>query len=143
MIEEMKILVADDELRIRQFYCNAAHISGFPEVETVSSGEEALTCVIRNRYDLIVLDITMPEAGGLEIISMVRNLSHHAVIAIISGRIPATIPSEATDCADAIIEKPIAIKTFRHLLESADQVRRILEDVRRINRRLFDQAEES
>ncbi len=132
MIEEMRILVADDELKLREFYRNAAYISGFSQVDTVSSGEEALTCAIRNRYDLIVLDIAMPGAGGLEIISLVRNLTYHAVIAIISGRIPATIPSEARDCADAIMEKPITIEMFRHLLQSAAQVRHILEGVRRL-----------
>ena len=66
----MKILVVDDESLIRTVikeYCsNNNH-----EVFEASSGKEALELLLKNKYDLMILDIMMPEMDGF---SMLKEL---------------------------------------------------------------------
>lgn len=59
----MKILVVDDETMIREVikeYCTANHFT----TEEAASGKEALKKLEHNTYDLMVLDIMMPEMDG-------------------------------------------------------------------------------
>lgn len=119
----MKILIVDDERIVSDFFAQLAKVRGFTDIETVGSGEEALTRVIRTTYDLITLDIQMPGLSGLEIIAMLRNMCPHAIIAIISGYIPEEISTEVAGCADVMIAKPVSIDTFNRLLDSAEQIR--------------------
>ena len=59
----MKILIVDDEEGIRSIireYCENSHY----EVDEASSGKIALEKLMKNHYDLMVLDIMMPEMDG-------------------------------------------------------------------------------
>ena len=59
----MKILVVDDETMIREVikeYCAANHFT----TDEAASGKEALKKLEHNTYDLLVLDIMMPEMDG-------------------------------------------------------------------------------
>jgi len=114
----MRILIVDDEQTVVEFLSQAAAAKGHTNIETASSGEEALAQVIRGSFDLITLDIRMPGASGLEVLSPVRNLCPHAIIAIISGHIPEESIQDLAGCADLIIEKPINLATFMSLLEN-------------------------
>lgn len=66
----MKILVVDDEALIRTVikeYCSNNNY----EVFEASSGKEALELLLKNKYDLMILDIMMPEMDGF---SMLKEL---------------------------------------------------------------------
>ena len=66
----MKILVVDDETLIRTVikeYCSNNNY----EVFEASSGKEALELLLKNKYDLMILDIMMPEMDGF---SMLKEL---------------------------------------------------------------------
>jgi len=118
----VRILIVDDEKIVSDFFAQLARVRGYKDVETVASGEEALTKVIRRNYDLITLDIQMPGLSGLEIIAMLRNMCPHAIIAIISGFIPDEMSAEMAGCADVLISKPVSIDTFNQLLACAEQI---------------------
>ena len=126
----MKILIVDDDSEVVAFFSQVADIKGYTDIDVAFSAEDALTQVIRETYDLITLDILMPGASGLEILTLLRNLCPHAVIAIISGHIPEEISPEATGCTDVILDKPVDMETFHRLLESASRVSEAMEQVR-------------
>jgi len=89
--------------------------------------------VVNGQYDLITLDIRMPGVSGLEILSMVRNMCPHAIIALISGHFPEDIPEENAHCADIMIEKPVKLKTLTTLIESARSIRSELDSLRTLD----------
>jgi two-component system response regulator (stage 0 sporulation protein F) len=60
-----KILVIDDEENIRELYREELAEMGY-EVTTVPSGAQALTLMETRKFDLVTLDIRMPEMDGLE-----------------------------------------------------------------------------
>jgi CheY-like chemotaxis protein len=125
----MKTLVVDDEVTMIQFVCMVAQGQGVTDIDTAESGEDALTKVIRTDYDLILLDIQMPGVSGLEILSLIRDMCPHAIIAIVSGYIPDKVSPEVAGCADVMIPKPVPLSTFEALFQSAG---RICEEVERI-----------
>ena len=125
----MKILIIDDEKIVRDHFMQVAQSHGHNDIDTASSGEEALTQVIRKNYDLITLDIEMP-VGGLEIIAMLRNMCPHAVISVISGHLPGELSSEVAGCVDVLIEKPVSVMTFSQLLETSEQICDAMDKIR-------------
>ena len=106
----MRMLIVDDEPTVLEFFSEAARAKGVEVVDTASSGEDALGKVIGQLYDLITLDISMPGASGLEILSPIRNMCPHAIIAIISGHIPDDFTTEVAGCADLFMRKPFKLR---------------------------------
>ena len=106
----MRVLLVDDEPDIIAFYREIAESEGFTQVDSVGTGEEAVSRVLRGTYDLIVLDICMPGVSGLEIISILRDTCSHALIAIVSGYIPEDVPSEVIECADVLLSTAQALE---------------------------------
>ncbi|WP_246944011.1 response regulator transcription factor [Bacillus pinisoli] len=68
-----KILLAEDEEVLRMLVVDTLEDEGY-QVEEASDGEEALQCISKNDYDLIILDYMMPVFTGLEVIEKVRSM---------------------------------------------------------------------
>jgi len=129
----MKLLIVDDDPAVVDFFCQAAETLDIQTVETAESGEDAMARVVNGQYDLITLDIRMPDVSGLDIISMLRNMCPHAVIALISGHFPEKIEEDTAHCADVMIEKPIKLSHLSVLIESAKKIRAELDHVRTLD----------
>jgi len=102
------ILVVDDEPQIRRVLRATLSSNGYDIIEA-KDGQTAIEMVIRERPDLILLDVNMPDMTGLEacskirlsfegpiIMVTVRNSEHDKVVALDSG-------------ADDYVVKPFAI----------------------------------
>lgn len=66
-----RILVVDDEANIRALLTQEFAESGY-EVVTASNGREAIAEVRRQRPDLVVLDVMMPEMNGFDVAAVLR-----------------------------------------------------------------------
>src|SRR5690625_7979150 len=71
MNENKKILVVDDEDRIRRLIRMYLERDDFI-VEEAENGQEALEMALQNYYDVILLDIMMPEMDGIEVCQELR-----------------------------------------------------------------------
>ena len=78
-----KILVVDDEAVIREWISHSLRQEGFAVV-TADTGGEALAAVDREKPDLILLDILLPDLDGLEICREVRRKTDVPVIFVTS-----------------------------------------------------------
>lgn len=68
-----RILIAEDSPTMRSLLVSTVEsMEGFQIVEA-ASGFEALRLLPRDRVDLIITDINMPDINGLELINYVRN----------------------------------------------------------------------
>lgn len=72
------VLIVDDSSAIRA-YVRAALEAAPPDFEVAEavSGFEALRLLPRQSFDLLILDINMPNIHGLELISMLRRSEHY------------------------------------------------------------------
>ncbi len=74
-----RILVVDDEDSILQFVSYNLKKEGY-EVETASTGDEALERAAASRFDLIILDIMLPGSDGYEVCRRLRTMSDVPVL---------------------------------------------------------------
>lgn len=74
-----KILVVDDEINIRQVLETRLSIRGY-NVILASNGEEALDLFRKEKPDLVILDIMLPQLDGYEVCSKIREGSHVPII---------------------------------------------------------------
>lgn len=63
---------------MRSFVRATLEEGGFAEVVEAGNGFEALRLLPRERYDLVVTDINMPDIHGLELLSFMRKSESHA-----------------------------------------------------------------
>ena len=74
-----RILVVDDEENIRQIILKYAKFEGY-EVEEASNGIEAVEMCRKNAYDIIIMDIMMPELDGFSACRQIRKSCDTPVI---------------------------------------------------------------
>jgi DNA-binding response OmpR family regulator len=74
-----KILVVDDEFRIRQIIRKYAEFEGHT-VEEAVDGMQAIDVCRKNQYDLIIMDVMMPELDGFSACREIRKFSDTPVI---------------------------------------------------------------
>jgi two-component system, OmpR family, KDP operon response regulator KdpE len=102
------ILVVDDESQIRRVLRATLSSNGYDVVEA-KDGQEAIDMVIRERPDLILLDVNMPGMSGLEACSKIR-LSYEGPIIMVTVRNSEQDKIVALDAgADDYVVKPFAI----------------------------------
>ena len=66
------VLVVDDDANIRELLTQELTEAGY-QVSVAGNGREALGVVRRNRPDLIVLDVMMPEMNGFDVAAVLKN----------------------------------------------------------------------
>jgi two-component system copper resistance phosphate regulon response regulator CusR len=68
----MKILVVEDEPKLNKGLAKGLEIKGYA-VDSVYNGEEGEQMAIQNEYDLIVMDVMMPNRNGLDVSKNLRD----------------------------------------------------------------------
>jgi PAS domain S-box-containing protein len=84
MLSPHKILVVDDEERIRKSLSGLLQDNGY-EVVTAVSGLECLQIMSAQDFDLVILDIVMPEMGGIEVLQWIKEKHKDTEVIIITG----------------------------------------------------------
>lgn len=125
-----KILVVDDEEDIVQILKYNLQKEGYT-VSTAQNGSEALAVAAREPFDLILLDVMMPEIDGFEVCRRLRSMPLHASTPIMfltarAGDIDQILGLELG--ADDYIQKPISPRVLMVRLKTV--LRRSLETVR-------------
>jgi len=75
----LKILIVDDEIKIREVVKEYAKVSGF-EADEATDGLAAIEKVKANDYDCVILDIMMPELDGFSACKKIKELKDVPVI---------------------------------------------------------------
>jgi DNA-binding NtrC family response regulator len=100
------ILVVDDEASIRRTLREILEYEDF-EVEEAVDGQEALDMIDAHQYDLVLLDVKMPERDGMEVLEEVAAHAADVPVVMISGHGTIETAVEATKLgAYDFIEKP-------------------------------------
>ena len=79
-----RVLIADDEPAIRQGLAALLGFEGFA-VECAASGKEAVQAVEGQLFDAVLLDVSLPDADGLEVLRQVRQLAPALPVIMISA----------------------------------------------------------
>lgn len=122
------ILVAEDDRRVRQSLERALRLEGY-EVVVVADGAAALKAHQSHRPDLMVLDVSMPNADGLSVCRMLRQDGCDTQILMLTARHEVGDRVAGLDAgADDYLVKPFALEELlarvRARLRAAEEARR-------------------
>ena len=81
----MRILVVEDEKRIADFLSRGLESGGYA-VDVANTGGSAADMVHATEYDLIILDLGLPDTDGLEVLKKIRNRKVSPPVLILSAR---------------------------------------------------------
>lgn len=83
LTERSKILVVDDELGPREAL--RMILQDDYEVSTANSGDQALEHLSRSEYDLVILDIRMPDMNGIDLLAEVKKIVPDTEVVMITA----------------------------------------------------------
>lgn len=126
-----KILVVDDEEQIRELLREFLTGAGY-EVAVAANGEDALEVAQRERPDLILLDVRMPELDGVETCGRLKTNDKTRSIPIIMATAFGDTLAEALDAgADDFVSKPFQLEEIGLRIKSLLRVRHLTNELER------------
>jgi two-component system cell cycle response regulator len=131
-----RILIAEDDADFRRILSRRAMRMGL-EVEQVPNGKEAIEAVKQGEYDALVVDLYMPEFGGLEVIEAARVFDPDIESLILTGSASVETAVEALRAGVYdYLTKPLESMTeFEMALKRALERRHLIRE----NKRLFEE----
>ena len=79
-----RVLVVDDEEEIRSIVEQLLNDAGYC-VTTASGGREATSLLPHESFDLIIVDMVMPDVSGMDVLEAARGLDSHAKVIVMTG----------------------------------------------------------
>jgi CheY-like chemotaxis protein len=112
MPSALSILIVDDNSQILRFFKKALENHGY-SVTALSSSTKALSVVQSGTFDLMILDLSMPELDGFEVLKSVHSVLPDLKVLVISGFMDESLLSAAESCgAAATLAKPVPPKAL-------------------------------
>lgn len=135
-MKNFTVLIVDDEEGIRQSLTDVLQDEGY-RVSAVASGEECLDFLVKEKADVVLLDIWLPGIDGLETLAKIRECENPPVVVMISGHGTIETAVRATkQGAFDFIEKPLSIEKTLLTLKHATEELALAEQNRRLRDRL-------
>jgi two-component system, OmpR family, response regulator len=104
-----RILVVDDEPFITDLLSAALRFEGF-DVEVAASGREALAMAAPGRYDLVMLDVMMPDLDGTEVCRRLRESGLDVPVVFLTARDSTEDKVAGLAMADDYVTKPFSLE---------------------------------
>ena len=119
------ILIVDDEASIRKILLEVLNEEGY-SATSVESGEACLDALRKQPYSVVLLDIWLPGADGLETLQKIRELEDPPETIIISGHGTIETAVRATKLgAFDFLEKPLSLDRTLIVVKNAVEARRL------------------
>lgn len=114
-----KVLIVDDTKNIRMILTKCLELEGY-EVMTANDGKQAFEMMMARSFDLVFLDIKLPEIRGTEVLRRIRQNGIKTPVVIITAYATVKNAVECTNMgAVAYVQKPF----------SADKIKCVLKDL--------------
>ncbi len=137
-ITNARILVVDDNELNRDMLARRLERSGFT-VDTADGGHSGLERIVSGDYQLIMLDIMMPDIDGLTVLKRTREIYSKTELPVIM----ATAKDEGSDIAEALslgandyVTKPLDFKVVRARVENVLGYAQAVAELTRTNERM-------
>ncbi|MFN4179367.1 MAG: response regulator [Armatimonadota bacterium] len=113
-----QVLVVDDDLEVGRFFKRTLQ----PErctVDFVTSGEEAIKLVSEKTYDIIFLDLLLPDIDGARTFAQIRKIDPDATVVLVTAYPDSELVSRAMRYgAVSLLSKPLQATEIKKLARS-------------------------
>ena len=129
MSKNIRILIADDEMNLRLVLQTAISKMGY-EVDTVENGKEALRMANENYYDVVILDIRMPEMDGLQAFYEIHRIKPDLPIILMTafGSSEIAVDAMKRGAFDYIL-KPFNLEEVKIIVNRAIHMQQLVREV--------------
>lgn len=118
MAKDHRILVVDDNKDFADVFCDILKTNNY-EVESCYSGAQAVELVRKKDFDIVFLDIRMPEMDGIETLKEVMKIKPATTVIMMTGySVDELVHKALEEKASEIIYKPFEIDKVLSLIES-------------------------
>ena len=108
-----KVLIVDDEPRVRDIFKQFCEITGSVEVDLAENGSEAVEKVRETDYDLVTMDLIMPEMSGVEAVTKIKEIKPYLPVIVITGNATESLVRQAgVKGANSLMYKPVMMENF-------------------------------
>jgi DNA-binding response OmpR family regulator len=137
--EILQVLIVDDDDSVRKVLTDIVAAAGH-KVHPSSDGSEAVELIRRQPFDLVITDLMMPGADGMEVLRAARRNQPEALVIIITGHASLQTAIEAVrEGAYDYIRKPSKLEEIELASKNAGERIRLLRE----NKRLLSQLQEA
>jgi two-component system cell cycle response regulator CpdR len=105
----IRILLAEDDQAMRTYLARALQNAGF-DVVAVDRGTEAVPLLERERFDLLLSDIVMPEMDGIELAQRCAEISPRTKVMFITGFAAVTLRASREAPQARVLSKPFHLR---------------------------------
>jgi DNA-binding NtrC family response regulator len=122
-----RILAIDDESNIRRLLADELEQEGF-QVTTAATGEQGLALADRERFDLALVDLILPDMSGIDVVRSIRRMSSPVDAIVITGHgdIDGAVQSMKLGALD-FITKPFKLRELIPIIDQAVRQKQALE----------------
>src|SRR5574341_19778 len=114
-----KILIVDDEPSMRDLLSILLGRAGYL-VTAVEDGEDAITQIGKEIFDVVITDMKMPKVGGLDVLRAVKKASPDTVVLVVTAFASTDSAVEAMKCgAYHYLTKPFQIDEVQLIIRNA------------------------
>jgi DNA-binding response OmpR family regulator len=114
------ILLVEDEPRLRSTLVRSLQGRAFQVVEATTAAE-AITAVRGSRFDLMLLDVNLPDATGWDVLRELRGAGRQTPVVVLSAVLPS--PARVREFRPfGVLHKPFPIDALLRLIHSACSV---------------------
>jgi two-component system, cell cycle response regulator len=123
-----KILIVEDDAFFREIFSVILKEDGY-QVDTASSGNEALAMLATNSYQLVVTDLMLQDISGLDILSRAKQMDSDIEVIVVTGygNMESAIYALKNGARDYLV-KPISHDEFKHVVRLTMEQRRMLDE---------------
>jgi DNA-binding response OmpR family regulator len=123
---DSKILVVDDENELRMLIAERLSVEGY-QVAEASRVSEAIELLSQSRFDLLLLDVRLPDGTGLDILRHMENIGLTTPVVMLTGMSGLDIAVESVKLgARDYVTKPAKISYLLHTVK--EQLRRKVDE---------------
>src|SRR5271157_1502919 len=113
----MRLLLVEDEIDIQSFLRRSLEESGY-QVEVASDGKTAQRLAVESTFDILIVDLGLPDQDGIGLILRLRELGVRAPVLILSARRSVDDRVRGLERGgDDYLTKPFALARLRNLLK--------------------------
>ncbi len=118
--QPFNVLIVDDEKWVREVFRDFCDLTDAFNVELATDGNEAVRMVRESDYDLITLDLIMPEMSGLDVLTQIKEVAPRVPVMVITGNATEKLVKQAGVLgACRVMYKPVLLESFIAEMTSA------------------------
>lgn len=108
-----RILIVDDERWVRDVFKDFCDLTQAFEIELAGSGSEAIEKIEAGSYDLVTMDLIMPEMSGVDALAEIKARAPRTPVMVITGNATDRMVTQAgVQGACRVMYKPILLEEF-------------------------------